>query len=196
MIMHELREMQEGLSSRFRRWRAMLARTTPGPLLVRGAVWAAGIVAMLLAYPMVLMLHWYGLILIGLAILPALAPRSLIVTPVLVIISAGWVISPAMYGEPVTLWRLVALAGSLYLVHTAAALAAQLPYDAIVSAVVLLRWFARAGLVLAGTAILAVYLLVIDAVLQGRSILVATLVGFATAIGVTFLLARQLRRAD
>jgi hypothetical protein len=100
-----------------------------------------------------------------------------------------------MYGEPVTLWRLVALAASLYLMHNAAALAAQLPYDAIVAGAVLLRWFGRAGLVLAGTAILAVYLLVIGEVLQGRSILIATLVGFGTAIAVTFLLARQLRRA-
>jgi hypothetical protein len=194
VILHDLRDMREGLASRIRRWRTMAARATPGPMLVRGGLWATGILAMVLAYPGSLLLQRYGLVVGLLALLPALAPRSLLVTPVILVAAAGWVISTMAYGQPVTLWRLVLLAGSLYLVHNMAALAAQLPYDAIVTGEVLMRWFARAGLVLAGTLVLGVYLLVIGEILDGSAVLLATLVGFGIAIGVTFVLARQFRR--
>jgi hypothetical protein len=196
MILHDLREMRSGMASRIHRWQAMAARVTPGPLAVRGGVWVAGLLAMLLAYPSSLIFSRFGPLLAILALAPALAPRSMLVTPVVLVAAAGWVISTVVYGEPVTLWRLVGLASCLYLMHNAAALAAQLPYDAIVAGEVLLRWFARVGLVLLGTAVLAVYLLVIDEVLSGRVTLLATLAGFGIAIGITVVLARQFGRAD
>ena len=196
MILHDLREMRSGLVSRIHRWRAMIARATPGPLLVRGGIFFAGVLAMVLAYPSTVVFARYGILLLVLATLPALFPRTMIVTPVILVAAAGWVIATVGLGQPVTLWRLVALAGALYLMHNAAALSAQLPYDAIVAGEVLLRWFARSGLVLVGTAVLAVYLLVIDELLSGRVTLLATLAGFGIAIGITLVLARQLRQVD
>jgi hypothetical protein len=86
------------------------------------------------------------------------------------------------------------LAGCLYLVHSLAALAAFLPYDAIVSPGVLLRWSARAGLVVAATAVVALYSLIAAEVLRGYGTVLATLLGFAIAVALAALLVRVYRR--
>jgi hypothetical protein len=138
--------------------------------------------------------HPAGLLLLGLAILPVLGPRTPVVTLVALLPVVGWLVATTLYEEPLTLWRLIPLAWALYLLHSAAALAAHLPYDAIVSPGVLLRWFSRTGLVLAATAVVALYALVAGEQLRGRATLIATVVGIAIAAGVAALLARQLRR--
>ncbi|HET8682343.1 MAG TPA: hypothetical protein VFM54_10785 [Micromonosporaceae bacterium] len=193
-FLNDLYDMRVGLASRVRRWRTMAARTTPGPLLVRGAVWAAGATAMVLAYPIPLLLDRYGLALLALTALPALAPRSLVVTPVTLVAVIGWVASTTGSGAPPSLAHLLGLATCLYLMHTGAALAAQVPYDAIVDPAVLMRWFARVGLVLGVTAALAIYLLVLADLLGGAGTLLATLAGFGVAVGLALFLARLLRR--
>ncbi|MBX6722858.1 MAG: hypothetical protein IRY92_06460, partial [Dactylosporangium sp.] len=135
-----------------------------------------------------------GLVLLGIAALPALAPRTPVVSAVVLVTVAGWLVATSAYDEPVTLWRLVALAWALYLVHSIAALAAHLPYDAIVAPGVPLRWFARTGVVLAVTAVTAVSAFTARDLLRGRAFEAATLVGLAVAVGVAALLARLIRR--
>lgn len=193
-FLNDFYDMRVGLASRVRRWRTMAARATPGPLLVRGTVWVAGALAMVLAYPIPLLLDRYGLVLLALTALPALAPRSLFVTPVTLVAVIGWVASTTGYGAAPSLLLLLGLATCLYVVHTGAALAAQVPYDAIVDPAVLVRWFARTGLVLGATAALAVYLLVLADLLGGTGTLLATLAGFGVAVGLALFLARLLRR--
>lgn len=190
----DLYDMRIGLVSRMRRWRSMAARATPGPLLVRGTVWLAGVIAMMLAYPPWLLLDRYGLPLLVLTALPALAPRSLVVTPVTLVAVVGWVVSTGGYGVVPSFWRLLGLATSLYVMHAGAALAAQLPYDAIISPDVLVRWLTRTGLVLGAAAVFAVYLLVLADLLGGTGTLLATFAGFGVVIGLVVFLARLLRR--
>jgi hypothetical protein len=193
-VIADLRSAGSGLASRVRRLQTMIARATAVPLLVRGVTFVAALVATVLAYPPAALFQASGMLLVGLAALPALAPRTRMVTLFLLVTVVGWLGATTGYGEPVTLWRLLGLAGSLYLVHSTAALAAFLPYDAIVSPGVLLRWFARAGVVVAATAVAAVYALVAAQLLSGRETMIATLVGFGVAVGLAALLARLLRR--
>lgn len=190
----DLRDVGGGLVSRVRRLRSALARMTPVPLLARLCVWLAGAAATLLAWPAELLFGGPGLFLLAVAALPALAPRTAVVTVAVLVPVVGWLAATTAYGEWISLWRLVALAVALYLLHSTAALAAQLPYDAIVSPAVLLRWLARAGLVVAGTALVAVYALVAADLLRGRAFVAATLVGLAAAVGVAALLSRLTRR--
>jgi len=88
----------------------------------------------------------------------------------------------------------LSIATLLYLGHTLAALAAVLPYDAIVNLDVVGGWLARALLVVLISAVLTVITLGLTAELAGGAFLIATLVGLAAAVGVTLLLSRLLRR--
>jgi hypothetical protein len=99
------------------------------------------------------------------------------------------------YGEPVQFWRLVTVAGLLYLAHSLAALAAGLPYDAVVAPEVLAGWLVRALLVVAASAMLALVVLVFGEVVRGGGYLAASLVGLVAATALAAVLAWLLRRA-
>lgn len=193
-FLSDLRDVGGGLTDRTRRLRSQLARMTLVPVLVRLWVWLAAAAATLLAWPADLLARGPGVFLLGVAALPALAPRTAAVTVAALVSAGGWLVTTTAYAERIVLWRLVALAAALYLLHSAAALAAQLPYDAIVSPAVLVRWLGRAGLVVAGTALVAVYALVAADLLSGRAFAVATLAGLTAAVGVAALLSRLTRR--
>ena len=190
----ELRLMRSGLADRVEQGRRMLTRLGPGPLLVRSAVFGCAAAALAVAYaPMGVRGGTAALVLV--AVLPALFPRSMATTIVLFIAVTGWVLSGG-YAGALTVVRLVLAAALLYLLHTSAALAAVLPYDAVVSPRVLLGWLARAAVVLAGTAVFAVAVAVTAQRTGGRTYLAATLVGLGAMAGLAALLAaaRRLRR--
>ncbi|MBV1849630.1 hypothetical protein [Catellatospora tritici] len=123
-----------------------IGRITGGPLLVRTAVFVAAFVGLVVAAPAGTLQSRLLAGLLVAAVLPALAPRSIAVIGVMVAMIGLWLVDTMAFGAPVTLTRLLALAVALYLTHTAAALAAVLPYDAIVDSQVIIRWAARAVL--------------------------------------------------
>jgi hypothetical protein len=132
---------------------AWARRTRPAALAVRGAVWSSGFVAVLLvAVPLI----DPGPAVVAAALLAALGagfPRSgwvggLEVAVVLVVAGAVWL------GQPVPIGTVAILAALLYLHHSAAALAAHLRTDALVSPAVLRRWAGRTAAVLAGSLVI------------------------------------------
>src|SRR5262245_44416632 len=149
-----MRELVEYFSSRINRAHDMALRAMPAPVLVRVAVWFWAAVALALAMPgdVVLSLRG-GLVLLAIALLPALLPRTRMVSLVLFTAVVAWVVTSVAYDEPISTWRLVGLAGALYLVHTGAALASVLPYDTVTSPGVLVAWLLRALGVVAVTAL-------------------------------------------
>jgi hypothetical protein len=157
---------------------ALARRTTPGPLLVRGGLFVAALLGLLVAWPLALVLGPGALVILVVATLPAFAPRGRLPGLVILLGVAGWIISMLAYSEPPAFLRLVVLAGALYLTHNLAALAAVLPYDAVIEPGILLRWLARAGVVVAMTAALALFGAVAPQYLTGRY-LIASLVGLA-----------------
>src|SRR5262249_8580125 len=97
------RELRERLDS----VRASAARVTPGTLLVRGAVFAFVIAALLVAFPaQVLGEPAAAAALVVLAGVPALVPRTRFTTAVVLIAVLGWLAATTAYFEPVTLSRL------------------------------------------------------------------------------------------
>jgi hypothetical protein len=164
-------------------------RTTPGPLLVRTGVFVTGLLGLLLAWPFFVVAGPGALVCVVVATLPAFGPRGRLPGAVVVLALTGWLVSTLMYGEAVTYLRLVPLATALYMHHNLAALAAVLPYDAVIAPGVLLRWLARAGLVVVLTAVLALFGSVAPLYLSGRY-LVASLVGLALMALIVGYLAR------
>jgi hypothetical protein len=172
----------------------VLSRATAGPLLARAGVFAVALAALVVAFPAEMRAGYFTGVLIILAGVAAILPRSAWVTMAILAAVAGWVVSTIWYDDAVELWRLIALASFLYLTHSLAALAALLPYDAHIPAEVTVRWLSRALAVVLGSAVLTVLLL--SAADRGgdRDLLVAALAGLVVALGATALLAWLLRR--
>ncbi len=183
------------ITDQARRIRTFFERAAPGPLLVRGAVAVTAAGALVTAYPDEIITGLGGLALALAAAIPMLAPRGRWVTLVALAAVAGWLLSTMGYGEPVTVWRVFSMAGLLYLMHSMAALAAMLPYDAVVAPEVLARWIGRALLVVAASAVLSLVVLVIADAARGGSV-VASLAGLAVAVAIAALLTFLLRRHD
>jgi hypothetical protein len=187
--------MFDSLTGRIGRARAAFRRATAIPFLVRCGIAVAGLLAMSVAWPASLLTSQYLVLVPVIAIYPAFAPRGRGATVSAVVVVAGWLIDTVGYDARVALWRVLALATLLYLGHTLAALAAVLPFDAVVNLDVVGIWLARALAVVLISAVLTVVALGLTAELAGGAFLVATLVGLAGAIGATMLIARLLRRA-
>lgn len=175
------------------RLQTLVERATPGPLLVRVGIFVTTMAALLTAYPAVIVTSRLVLLLPLAAALPALAPRRGAPTMVALVAVAGWLVSTMGYEEPVTLFRLLGLAGLLYLMHSLAALSAALPYDGVVAPEALVRWVGRALLVVAASAVLAMLVVVTADALRGAYLL-ASLLGLAIAIAVTGVLTYLLHR--
>jgi hypothetical protein len=168
-------------------------RTTPGPLLVRVGVFVTGLLGLLLAWPFELIAGPAALVCVVLAVLPTLGPRGRLPGTVILLAVVGWLFSTLMYAESPAYLRLVLLATALYLHHNLAALAAVLPYDAVIAPGVLLRWLARACVVVVLTAILALFGSVAPLYLTGRYLL-ASLAGLALVALTVGYLARLVGR--
>lgn len=172
-----------------------LRRLTLVPVLLRSALFVLAYAAFLLVFPGWVLTGGYGLLLAGVALLPALTPRRGW-TGTLTVLTAvgGWILATSWYGEPVALWRLLTLAGLLYLHHSLSALAAVLPHDAVVPPEVVLRWLLRGlGVALTG-AVAGIVLLVLAELGGDRTYFAAALAGVVTAVGAAALLARLHRR--
>lgn len=187
--MNAIAELLEGLAASLRQ---RAARAMPGPMLVRLVLWAAAVAGYALAYPAELVYQLRGsLLLTVVALIPVLRPRGLAPTATIVAIAFGWLVATSAYLEPVTTWRLVAVAGALYLVHSGAALAAVLPYDTVVSPGVLTRWAARVAGVLGITGVFAALAVAGAERLAGPTFVLGAVLGVAVAGVLAVMLVRR-----
>ncbi|MBO0869939.1 MAG: hypothetical protein J2P15_15365 [Micromonosporaceae bacterium] len=179
LILDEFREIGGGIASRVARLHTMVRRMTAGPALARGGVFAAALVAQLVAWPAAVTLGRPALLLALVAIMPAFLPRG--PWPSLAILTAvlGWFLATTSFQEGVTYPRLVLLAGAIYLVHSLAALAAVLPYDSLVAVEVFVRWLLRVVLILVLTAALALFVVAATGWVGSGRYLLASLLGLA-----------------
>lgn len=122
----------KAVTERVRALRAAANRVSLAPLLVRAGIFLTVLVGLLLAYPVEMFSARALLVLTVVAALPGVAPRRGWPTFAALVTVGGWVIASAGYDRPIALWRLLAVAAALYLAHTLCALAAVLPYDAVV----------------------------------------------------------------
>lgn len=158
------------------------------PLLVRAGAFAAALAALLLAAPPALRLAPLvlgGIVLVAalLAVLPD-GPWAIVAA---VAIAGGWALGTDRPGTPMVLL----LAGLLYCVHTLTALAAALPYDAVVAPDVIVRWLLRTVAVIAAGSLLSVAVLAgLGAAGGDRVHAAATLAGLVAAVALAVVLRR------
>lgn len=179
--------------NRFRATRQLVTRITLMPLLVRAGIFLSALVGLLLAYPVEVLRDLFLAVPL-VALLPAVGPRRIWPTAVVLVTAVGWVVAIDGYGRPVALWRLLAVAAALYLTHTLCALVAMLPYDAVVDPGVIVRWLLRAVAVLLATAVLGVLLVQVAGVGGEQGLQSVTMAGLVVAVAVVALLGWLLRR--
>jgi len=176
--------------------RGVLARATAIPFVIRAAVALCGLIAMGVAWPSALVTYQLvAPLLLLVAVYPAVAPRGRGATFSALVVVGGWIADTVGAGARIELWRVITIATLLYLGHTLTALAAVLPYDAIVSFDMVGGWLLRAGAVVLVSAVLTVATLGLADDLAGGAFVLATIAGIACAVGATILIARLLRRA-
>lgn len=181
-------------SGRLARARRAGTRASLTPLLVRAAVFCCGLLAPVVAFPATLVTgRLLGLLILA-ALWPAFAPRGRGAAAVILLVVAGWVFDTTWYSAPVVLWRILAIASLTYLLHSLAALAAVLPYDATVEPDVVTLWVGRAAGVVLTSAVLTVIVLSFAGFATGGVHLAATLAGIAVAVAAAALLAWLFRR--
>ncbi|MEU8662725.1 hypothetical protein [Actinoplanes philippinensis] len=187
--------MLDGVNRRIDRWRTAAGRATAVPFTVRCGIALTGLLSIGVAWPAELLSDPKVMLPVLAAVFwPAMAPRGRGGTAVALAAIAGWLIDTAGYGSPVELWRVLALATLLYLGHTLTALAAVLPYDAMVNFDVPALWLGRALLVVLLSAVVIVLALGLTADLGGEAFQLATIVGLIAATTVTMVLTRMARR--
>jgi hypothetical protein len=166
------------LVSHVQRLARTLGRATPGPIAVRACVALFGLAGIAAASsPEVLR----SAAVAGLAVvvlMPALLPRGRWPSLAIATIVGWYLLSSSTVGH-VDAWRTVAVAACVYGVHAASALAAVLPYDAVVGRRVLGPWALRAGAVILLTVAFAGFVLALPRILGDHQLLGATLGGLA-----------------
>ena len=187
-----IEELQDFFLARLGRAKDMLERAAAGPLLVRFMVFVLTLVAALVAFPAEVILRPAALAFAAvLAALPAVFPRTRLVGLAILLCAFGWLLGTYAYGQVITIPRLIGLATALYLLHSLAALAAALPYDAIVSPGVIVSWLLRAIAIVSASAIVSVLLLAIVKAVIGPVFLIASLIGLLSAATLAWLITRK-----
>jgi hypothetical protein len=189
-----MNDMLEAVNERVRAVRYAATRVSLAPLLVRAAIFLTVLVGFLLAYPVQVFAPRALLALTVVAVLPAVGPRRVWPTFAALVTVGGWLLATLGFDRPPALWRLLAVATLLYLAHTLCALAALLPYDAVVDPDLVLRWLSRAGGVMLATAVIGVILAWLGEIGGGAGFQAATVAGLLVAVGLSGLLGWLLRR--
>ncbi|WP_239135492.1 hypothetical protein [Actinoplanes derwentensis] len=172
-----------------------MRRATAVPFIVRCGILVTGLLAFGVAWPIELLSSpRFFLTVACVAFWPVVAPRGRGGTVAALVVIAGWLVDTSAFGSPVTLWRVLALSTLLYLAHTLTALAAVLPYDAIVNFDVPGLWLVRSLAVVVISAVVIILALGLTADLGGDPFELATVVGLAAAAAVTMVLSRLTRR--
>ncbi|WP_157545358.1 hypothetical protein [Hamadaea tsunoensis] len=172
-----------------------ISRITPATVLVRGLVFVFTFIALVLAIPSFM----FGVTPLSVAALAALvtalAPGTRMVTIVLAAGLFGWVAGWLGRLGELSAVQLVLFGSVLFLAHSSASLAALIPFDAVVSPEVLLRWYLRAFAIAGGSALVGLVLIVGASLTSGiNGTALASLAGLAAAAGLIAVLVRLLRR--
>ena len=167
-----------------------LTRTAPGPLAVRTVVYFAAVAGLWIAAPTAFVSFRLMLLIAIAAALPALLPGGRAVGVTMTFIIGMWAVATLVFGEPATPGRTFLTACALYVTHSAATLAAMLPYDAIVDNQVIIRWAGRTAMVVIASGLVTAFVVLLAPLLTPTTSIFALLGGMAAVAALVALLAR------
>jgi hypothetical protein len=174
---------------------ARYGQLAPGPLLIRGTVAMLGAAGMVAALSGPLRgSPWTYLVIIVLALLPAVRPDLPWATAVELIIVGEWLLIGILYQESRDVPGMLAMAALLYAHHSTCALAATLPVSARLGPGVLVGWLTHTGGVVLATVLLALLGLLALPPDTGHTAVTVSLIGLLAAIGAGVTLAYLLHR--
>jgi hypothetical protein len=174
------------LAPRIARLVEMSKRATAGPTLVRATVAAAAFASLLIAYPPGVLNAWAPFAFAVVALLPALFSRGPLPTTVMLVAVLGWLGSGSDFAvKDSTFTRMCALAALLYLIHIGSALAAVMPYDAIITNGVFGPWLVRGVIVLSLTGVLALFTIDLPRFVLGHREVIASIGGLLVTLAIT-----------
>jgi hypothetical protein len=191
----EFGEVGEGARDVFAMMVERVRRTTGTPALVRVLAGSAALVALAVALPdefSAVPGAWPIVAVVSAFV--GLAPRTRFPTLVIMLAVLAWLVRTIWFEPDTALWRLLLLTAALYVSHTGAALAAVLPYDALVTPGVVGRWLRRTSVVVGFSLALALAMVTIAGQLQSVSSVILPVLGIIVAAGLAALLAWLLRR--
>ena len=169
-------------------------RWAAGPLAVRVLLFIAGCMTLGLAMPQKILLGRFTAFFVLGAALVAIAPRGRMPSALIFVATGAWMASTTAFHEDVVVWKLLSLAAGMYLTHTISALAAVLPYDAVLPPGVVGAWFLRAGIILAVSTGLGVFAMIEAPILVGPVYLMASIGGVIIVGLLAWLLTLGVRR--
>jgi hypothetical protein len=167
-------------------------RTQPGPALLRLIAGLAAVAAFVVATPIGVAHSNQAFAFTPLAIGVALFPRTRIVTLTAIVAVLLWMIGTIGVASPSPV-QLGLLAAALYVMHSAAAVAAVLPYDAAVSRSVLLRWAGRVSAVTVTSVAVGLSMMAVVSQLPAQRSQVGPIIGAILAAVLVAILAVQRR---
>jgi hypothetical protein len=172
-----------------------LSRVTAATVLLRGVVFVFTLIAGVYAIPSFAFQPRLIVLAVVAAIAVAAGPGTRIVSVVLTIMVLGWILGYLGRLSELSALQVVFFGSALFLAHTSAALAAVVPTDAVVSPEVLVRYFGRAFAIVAGSAVVALMLILGASMAAGfNGTFVASLVGLAAGAALVVALVRLARR--
>jgi hypothetical protein len=175
----------------------LVRRLRLAAILLRGGVFAAGLVALALVTPTGFVAEApvpVALLAVGIAVGPALLPGSWLVLAVELVVVVAWLARTMATGTEVGWLPLVGLAAALYVHHSASALAAAVPLDIRLVPGVVRGWAGRVGGSVAAAAVLAAVALPVSRWLDDVELVAVPVLGALLAVVVAGLLAYALRR--
>jgi hypothetical protein len=125
-----------------------------------------------------------------LILLPALFPRTLMPSGFILFTLVLWLMGSGVSPGMITVWRVTAIAITLYVVHIGSALAAVLPSDAVLTPGVFRPWILRAALVSVLTATVGGFIFSLQKIVSaGSGTVAATIGGFVLLVTTAIFLA-------
>jgi hypothetical protein len=176
-------QLRHGIDLRVERASAMLDQATFGPVALRVSIVAAALAGFAVCWPLHPLFTALVIVPVGLALCAGLFPRTGLPTVAIVAIVGGYLGNIATGGS-LTTWRTIVAAGLIYIVHTGAAFAAVLPFNAVVTAGLFRPYVLRIATVIVITAVLALGVLAAPDVIGDHRLVIAAVAGMAAMVGV------------
>ena len=178
-----MRPLWDEIVRRIARMNDIIGELTMGPTLLRLTVVVSCFAGLILAWsdrtraPAVVII--FGI----LALATGVFPRSPLPTMSALAIVAGY-IGETTGGTSITVWRVSTVAGLIYIMHTSAAYASLLPYNAVLTRGVFVPYIMRTAAVIAVTVAVALFDADVTSVVTGKRNVGFTIAGMIGLVGI------------